>query len=64
MPGEIVELLLVVFDGQNRHIHEGLQDAQVCLLRNIGVRVRRIQGNQRKFQTYRPDGFNRQPGVI
>jgi hypothetical protein len=40
--GEIFEVILVMFDLQNRYIHETLKDTQVCRLGNVGVRVHRI----------------------
>src|ERR1700719_3914575 len=53
-----------MFDSQNWHIHEVLEDAQICGLRKIGFRLDGVQGDQKTSQPRCPNGFYGQPCVI
>ena len=64
VPGQILKLILVVFDGENRYIHEILENAQIGRLGNIGIGLQRIHRNQRTSQTGRPNSLDGQSGVI
>ena len=45
-PDEILKLPLVVLYGGNRHIHKSFHHPQIRDLRNVGLALHRIQGNQ------------------
>jgi hypothetical protein len=45
-PKEISKLPLVMLYGRNRHIHQTFHQAQIRGLRNVGLALHRIQGDQ------------------